>query len=154
MSNFILFDDKRWQQLLPLTFTRPIAELRIGIDTIREKWISALQTDLSYLTETYLSEKYPVNYTEDNIYIYGGMIADPKIINAISGLKMGEVLMMEEGIIALRSAEKYFTGMSLAEHAKSFNAVNYHENAICISRSWHLFQNNDVVLRSDYELII
>ncbi len=151
MSNFILFDDKRWQQLLPLTFTRPIAELRIGIDTIREKWISALQTDLSYLTETYLSEKYPVNYTEDNIYIYGGVIPDPKIINAISGLKMGEVLMMEEGIIALRSAEKYFTGMSLAEHAKSFNAVNYHENAICISRSWHLFQNNDVVLRSDYE---
>ena len=79
------------------------------------------------------------------------MVPDPKIINAISGLKMGEVLMMEEGIIALRSAEKYFTGMSLAEHAKSFNAVNYPESAICISRSWHLFQNNDVVLRSDYE---
>jgi len=151
MSNFILFDDKRWQQLLPLTFTRPIAELRIGIDTIREKWSSALQTNISYLTETYLSEKFPATYTEDNFYIYGGMIPDPKIYNAISELHTGEVLMQGDEIIAIRSAEKYFSGMSLSEHAKSFTIVNYAENTIRISRSWHLFQNNDIVLRSDFE---
>ena len=153
MSNFILFDDKRWQQLLPLTFTRPTAELRIGIDTIREKWIAALQSNVSYLTETYLSEKFPAKYSEDNIYIFGGVIPNAKICKTISELKTGDVLMQQGGIIAIRSAEKYFTGMSLAEHAKSFKVVNYDENTICISRSWHLFQNNDAVLRMDFDRI-
>ena len=51
----ILFDDKRWQQLLPLTFTRPVADLRIGIDTIREKWESALPGNYAWLPEPYLN---------------------------------------------------------------------------------------------------
>ncbi len=151
MSNFILFDDKRWQQLLPLTFTRTIADLRIGIDTIREKWIDSLQTNISYLTETYLSEKFPANYTEDNIYIFGGLIPDTKICAAINDLKTGEVLMQNNEILVLRSSEKYFSGMSLTEHAKTFTVVNYNENIICISRTWHLFVNNDAVLRDDFD---
>ena len=36
--NYILFDDHTWQNLLPLTFTKPVAEIRIGILTITEKW--------------------------------------------------------------------------------------------------------------------
>ena len=153
MRNFILFDDKRWQQLLPLTFTRPTAELRIGIDTIREKWETFLQTAISYLTETFLAEKFPVTYTDDNLYIFGGVIPDEKMVHSILKLQLGEVLIQDESIIALRSAEKYFSGLSLSQHAISFNKIPFTENTIVISRPWHLFQYNDVVLRADFERI-
>ena len=58
--NYILFDTPQEHgNLLPLTFTRPIADLRIGIDTIRAKWEAMLPGNYSYITADYLSEKYP-----------------------------------------------------------------------------------------------
>ena len=58
--NFILFDNPNRNNLLPLTFTRPVADIRIGILTIREKWEKYLNAKTSTFTETYLSVKYPV----------------------------------------------------------------------------------------------
>ena len=37
-SNIVLFDGAYHQKLKPLTFTRPVADLRVGILKIREKW--------------------------------------------------------------------------------------------------------------------
>jgi hypothetical protein len=51
MINIILFDDESWDSLLPLTFTRPVCELRIGILTIREKWEMCLQGKASFITQ-------------------------------------------------------------------------------------------------------
>ncbi|HER40991.1 MAG TPA: glucose-1-phosphate thymidylyltransferase, partial [Salinimicrobium catena] len=42
--NYILFDGPARDQFLPFTFTRPVAEMRIGILTIREKWEKFLNT--------------------------------------------------------------------------------------------------------------
>ncbi|HEX5743209.1 MAG TPA: putative sugar nucleotidyl transferase, partial [Flavobacteriaceae bacterium] len=36
--NYILFDGPYRNSLLPFTFTRPVADIRVGILTIREKW--------------------------------------------------------------------------------------------------------------------
>ena len=41
--NYVLFDGEAHRKLLPFTFTRPVAEIRIGILTIREKWEKASQ---------------------------------------------------------------------------------------------------------------
>ena len=56
--NFILFDDNTRINLLPLTFTRPVAEIRFGILTIREKWERHLRMKTSSLTEEYLNKKF------------------------------------------------------------------------------------------------
>ena len=57
--SLILFDEPRvWQQLLPLTYTRPVAALRLGILTIAEKWAIDLQDEYSYQTEVYLQQKF------------------------------------------------------------------------------------------------
>jgi UDP-N-acetylglucosamine diphosphorylase/glucosamine-1-phosphate N-acetyltransferase len=149
--HIILFDDKRWQQLLPLTFTRPVAELRIGIDLIREKWEASLNGDYSWLCEPYLAGKYPVQYGNDNLYIYGGTIPDATLLNAISQLKTNEVLMASNEVIAVRSSEHYFSGMSLCEHAAALTPVLYNNPIISITRPWHLFQYNDEVLRADFD---
>lgn len=151
MNNFILFDDKRWRTLLPLTFTRPVAELRIGIDTIREKWEAVLKTSCSYLCETYLSVKYSSTYTANDFYIYGGVIPDENILAAILQLKSGEQLIKDGALIALRSSENYFSGAALSEHGKSFSTINYNAELTIISNLWHIFQFNDKVLRDDFK---
>ncbi len=147
----ILFDDKRWQQLLPLTFTRPIADLRIGIDTIRQKLEAMLPGDYAWLCEPYLSSKFPITYGSDNLYIYGGCIPDKNIIAAINNLKSNQALVKNDELIAVRSNEKYFSGMSLSEHVAALEKIEYKADVISISRTWHLFQYNDAVLRADFE---
>ncbi|MGB5236727.1 MAG: putative sugar nucleotidyl transferase, partial [Flavobacteriaceae bacterium] len=49
--NYILFDGQVRDSLLPFTFTRPVADIRIGILTIREKWETLLETVTSTKTE-------------------------------------------------------------------------------------------------------
>src|ERR1035441_5966599 len=70
--NYILFDDSR-ENLLPLTFTRPVCEIRVGILTIREKWEKYLKTKTSTITEGYLSTKYPMVAAKQNILINGSV---------------------------------------------------------------------------------
>lgn len=57
----ILFDKADWRrQLYPLTWTRPVSDLRVGIVTIAEKWSLSLGATFSFLSEDYLQGKYPL----------------------------------------------------------------------------------------------
>ena len=89
--NYILFDDKTVRDhLLPLTFTRPVCDIRIGILTIREKWEHELRSAVSIKTEEYLSIKYPevLSKKENNIWINGAVLPTKGLVNAIKKLKM------------------------------------------------------------------
>ncbi len=58
--NIILFDDVNVKKnLLPMSFTRPLADFRVGITTIREKWERLIPGNYSYLTSDYLQAKFP-----------------------------------------------------------------------------------------------
>ena len=66
----ILFDSSaRYLDLLPLTYTRPIAALRCGILTLAEKWEKRINEKVAYLTENYLQEKFIYQTKTDNLYI-------------------------------------------------------------------------------------
>lgn len=149
----ILFDDKRWQQLLPLTFTKPTAALRIGIGTIREKWERQMPADYAWLSEPYLQQKFPVNYGTDNLYIYGGVLPNEKFISALQSLNNNEALLFDNDVVAVRSNDKYFSGMSLVENAKNLKLIAFTHKLLCITRPWQLFQFNDEVLRYDYSIV-
>ena len=89
----ILFDDfSRRLNLLPLTFTRPVAALRIGILTIAEKWEKYLELGVSYQTEPYLQEKFPFEYSDQNILINGSICPDEHLLEAVDNLLAGEAL--------------------------------------------------------------
>ena len=104
--NIILFDTTQEHgNLLPLTFTRPIAELRVGINTLREKWERLLPGDYSYCTEPYLSEKFPCHLTDDNIFIAAHLLATPALAAQIANLKSGEAIADENEIWAYRGGE-------------------------------------------------
>lgn len=103
MRNLILFDDETRNKLLPLTFTRPISDLRVGILTLREKWEIDLEGKASFISADYLSERYPTQIKEDNLVINGGVIPNPQLIHLIKGLSSNEALMNEDGdLVAAR----------------------------------------------------
>ena len=66
--NYILFDGPVRNQLLPFTYTRPVADIRVGILTIREKWEHYLQTTTTTVTEDYLSDKFPMVEMEEKMH--------------------------------------------------------------------------------------
>ena len=80
--NYILFDDFR-NNLLPLTYTRPVSEIRIGILTITEKWERFLNTKCSFYTEDYLQQKFSLKTKEDNFWVNGSICPDINLVKAI-----------------------------------------------------------------------
>src|ERR1017187_5029932 len=106
--NFILFDDSSRDNLLPLTFTRPMADLRVGILTIREKWEKMLDAGTSSKTEDYLSVKFPAEYTidTDNFWINGSVCPNSKLIAEIQILEPGQALCTGEVLIAINSGDE------------------------------------------------
>src|SRR5438309_1905793 len=105
--NYILFDDETRLSLLPFTFTRPVAEIRIGILTIREKWEHYLGQPVSFFTEKFLSEKFSLKVEAENVLINGSVLPDAGLLNEIKALKPGEKISGESYLIAWKvSAEQ------------------------------------------------
>ncbi len=102
--NFILFDEIQIRQsLLPLTFTRPVSEIRIGIQTISQKWQDFLVSDVSFYTQDYLQAKYPLVLADDNVFINGAVCPTALLTEAILGLVPATALVQGELILAYRS---------------------------------------------------
>ncbi|MEL6141538.1 MAG: putative sugar nucleotidyl transferase, partial [Bacteroidota bacterium] len=90
MTNIILFDGEVRDHLLPLTFTRPVADLRVGILTIKEKWERRLRVSASFLTQDYLQPLFPLEYGENNLLINGSLLPAPELIVRFRSLETGE----------------------------------------------------------------
>lgn len=144
--NIILFDGKARNSLLPFTFTRPIADLRIGILKISEKWEKYLSHKISYLTEEYLQEKFPLDLAPDNLFINASYLPNPSWIETLSNLKSNEVLIYNEDIVAYKSAfpTTDFSGWNKHKLTKQVTVINY---------SWDIFSKNHTEIEADYHLL-
>lgn len=148
----ILFDDQYRGNLLPLVFTRPVSELRVGILTIAEKWRRYLNLDVSYLTEIYLQEKFPLSIHSNNLFINSAVCPDQELLAAISKLKEGEALASENILIALNlneSAAKDFNLDSLSAYKKTA----YNLPFVRIEYLEHIFVFNGEEIKKDFALI-
>ncbi len=148
----ILFDDKSWGTLRPLTFTRPISELRVGILTIREKWEKRFGDKVAYLTKDYLQEKFPLSVEDDNLLINASVCPNDELLWKIKSLQAGEMLLQGDCLIAWRSSQREvatFDPMTLPEGVRKeytgiFTRVVY---------PYHLFSLNAQELEIDFRLL-
>ena len=76
--NIILFDNNR-ENYYPLSYTRPISIFRVGILTIKEKW-EKYYDSVSIKTADYLTNKFPVNIKEDNLWIDASILPSKELI--------------------------------------------------------------------------
>ncbi|RNL56486.1 GlmU family protein [Pedobacter jejuensis] len=140
-----LFDDSSWESLRPLTFTRPVADLRIGILTIAEKWAKYFDADFGFNTQDYLSVKYPS--INANLFINGSVCPDDGLLNEINGLNHGEVLLAEDLIIAFNA-----DSFDLAA-VNTLKPIQYSNQFIKITYPDDIFTHNGAELRKDFELL-
>jgi UDP-N-acetylglucosamine diphosphorylase/glucosamine-1-phosphate N-acetyltransferase len=150
--NYILFDDGRRFDLLPLTFMRPVADIRVGILTIREKWEHFLNTKTSSLTEDYLSKKFPIVEETNNILINGCVIPDAELVKLILDLEPGQALVDGECIVAQHITEEELSGNAKAKQ-DSFVELSIDIPYKKISYPWEIFQMNDDQIRADYAIL-
>lgn len=145
--NYILFDDNSRNTLLPLTFMRPVADIRIGILTIREKWELHLNTTTSTLTEGYLSEKYPIVRGEENILINGSISPSPELVEKILELKPKEILVGDDYIIAMRLSNDEFDMLDEIDATKEINTdINHFK----LNHPWEIFKFNGESIIRDF----
>lgn len=145
--NIILFDDPPLRtELLPFTFTRPVAKIRIGLLTIAEKWEKWLNEKVSYRTEDYLSGRYPLKQGTGNLLINGALCPNETLVAQIKDLPLNSALYKDGVQLALHVGDAY----SSAENA---TPIEYQDDILLIDRVWKIFQFNGAQLRSDFELI-
>lgn len=152
MNNLILFDDESWDSLLPLTFTRPVCELRTGILTIREKWEKGLNGKASYITQEYLSEKYPIEVEKDNFVINGSVLPDDDLRAAVLSLETNEAFLKDGVLIAARLNAEQFN--SLMENQEIEELKGYELDTIPIQKvkyPWDLFRLNKWAMQIDFD---
>ena len=155
LMNLILFDptDIR-QQLLPLTFTRPVAALRVGILTIAEKWEYYFpEAHTSYLTAPYLRQKFPLQRNASNLLINGAVCPNPEIVKDIEALSEGECLMKDELLIAFRCSKEALSSFEDGT-TNTGNRVEFEGSFLTlIDQLWQIFRQNGAELKADFELI-
>jgi hypothetical protein len=81
----IVFSDAQyWEEFLPLTFTKPVAEMRFGILTFAERWQKLLEIEnCAYLTEDYLQEKFPAPKSGEVLFLVPNFIPSSNIVDEI-----------------------------------------------------------------------
>lgn len=151
-KNVILFDDNTRTNLLPLTFTRPIADLRIGILTIAEKWAKHLNAVCSFKTEEYLQEKFPMILSEENILINGSVLPDYKLVETIEHLSFGQTLMQKNILIAAKLDKKATQSFDY-EKISDLEVVEYDSELFKLENTFDIFTKNEKALFVDFELI-
>jgi len=145
--NYILFDGPARESLLPFTFTRPVADIRIGILTIREKWEKHLNTTTTTITEEYLTEKFPMVEMAANVMINASYLPNEALVGCITSLTKNQALFKGEDIIAF-----------YAEEDQEIDFLNYQQiefegDVIQIEHTWDIFSKNDIAIQEDFDLI-
>jgi UDP-N-acetylglucosamine diphosphorylase/glucosamine-1-phosphate N-acetyltransferase len=146
--NYILFDSDVRKSLLPFTYTKPVADLRVGILTIREKWEKYLSLTTTTITEEYLEEKYPMVELEENILINASFCPTKSLVEKVKNLSKNEAIFKGDDVLA------FFTSDSQEEvNFDEYKHIEFDEEIIQIKNTWDIFALNAKAMEQDFELL-
>jgi UDP-N-acetylglucosamine diphosphorylase / glucose-1-phosphate thymidylyltransferase / UDP-N-acetylgalactosamine diphosphorylase / glucosamine-1-phosphate N-acetyltransferase / galactosamine-1-phosphate N-acetyltransferase len=151
--NIILFDEPKFRnQLKPITLTRPVGKIRLGILTIDQKWRQHFDCKISFLTEDYLSAKFPTCYEAVNYYINSSFLPFKELVDTIHRLESEQALVYNGQIVACCTSKRLIFGELESLNFKQFELRS--SEVICISELPHLFLNNGDQIATDFKKII
>ncbi|TXG35259.1 GlmU family protein [Seonamhaeicola maritimus] len=146
--NYILFDGPSRNNLLPFTYTRPVADIRVGIFTIREKWETFLDTTTTTVTEDYLSDKFPMVEMDENVMVNASYLPNLELVEMIKTLVEDQAIFKGEDVIAF-FANKGQEDIDL----NTYTALEFEGECLKIENTWDIFSKNGVAIQEDFELI-
>ncbi len=144
--NYVLFDSSVRDQLLPFTYTRPVADIRLGMTTLREKWELFLQQKTSTMTRDYLAGKFPLKTEKENILIDASVLPNEKLADRIRHLGIGEALVQDDRMIAMAVPEENIENVENQE----LEAVPFDGPFRRLGHVWEIFSMNNDLLREDF----
>ena len=146
--NYILFDGAVRNQLLPFTFTRPVADIRIGILTIREKWEKFLGSTTTTVTEEYLSDKFPMVEMEQNVLINASFCPSENLVPLIKNLQENQAIFYNDQPLAFYAKEDQeidFDAFTITQYAD--------DDVLRIENTWDIFEKNHQAIKRDYDVL-
>ncbi|QHL88976.1 glucose-1-phosphate thymidylyltransferase [Nibribacter ruber] len=150
--NIILFDDPALRaNLLPFTYTRPVADIRVGIQTISEKWAYVSQGQVSFLTQDYLQQKFAQQTTDANLYVNGALCPTEGLFGQVQQLKEGQALYAGETLLAVHAGAKTFASIEDLYATFSEEKVHVEEaDVVLVENSWDIFRINGAQIKADF----
>lgn len=145
--NYILFDGSTRNRLLPFTFTRPVADIRVGILTIREKWEKILDSTTSTVTEDYLAEKWPMVELDENVMINASFLPSPELVEQVQNLQANQAVFFEEEVVAFHVHEEQEPDF------EQYEQLELQGKPVQISHTWDIFSKNGEAIEADFELL-
>jgi UDP-N-acetylglucosamine diphosphorylase/glucosamine-1-phosphate N-acetyltransferase len=145
--NYILSDVHCAPHFLPLSYTRSVADFRIGITTIKEKWEYFLNTNTTIQVADYLQPIYAYEFLQHNIIINAQVLPNTIMAQEVMQLQEGQQLMLGKVIVA-----------TFVSNHNQLN-VDYEiinstaTDTIIIENMWDIFSKNDAVLKTDFEQV-
>ncbi len=126
--------------LLPITYTRPIGAIRMGISTMAERWQHFLPGEYFWQTIGFLQEIYPAaeNVDNDTLFVAGHVVCSAEIAEAVLRLKPGEMLRTDDVQIAHRGPEVE-------------SIVKYEGDVVSLQQVYDIFLHNEIVLKQDFK---
>lgn len=164
IQHIVLFDGNERDNLLPLTATRAMADLRVGILTIKEKWEKYFQTKVDVLTQDYLQPKYTYTQKENTIFINTQFLPTKSFIKDLESLGDNEILKWRTMLVAIKTNQPinsiqdiYKIDASNNEN-KDYNyghkQLNTTESTYLISHPWNIFSHNGNEIKNDIKLLV
>ncbi|KAA5536530.1 glucose-1-phosphate thymidylyltransferase [Taibaiella lutea] len=150
--HYILFDGSARNQFLPFTHTRPVADIRCGIMTMRQRWEHFTGNKTSTATIEYLQKVFPQGNDKEQIYINAAVFATPELFLAIGQLNEGDALISENILLAVRT-EKALQSETDFEDFTAYNLITYNGSVQLLKKVWDIFGLNGKAIESDFTLL-
>jgi len=142
--NIILHDLDAHLTFAPLTLTRPVGSLRMGIFTNDQRWKNYFHNaEISFKTEEYLSGKFSCSQKEDNFWVNAKVVPHAGLVKFLEGLNSGDSLYVNNEFVAYRGSE--FKSGKRVDRKLS--------DLLVLTSRWDLFGLNHAVLKQDFEWV-
>lgn len=146
--NYILFDGEVRKALLPFTYTRPVADIRVGILTIREKWEKRLGCTTTSLTEEYLEAKFPMVEMDENIMINASFIPTTNLVEVVKKLNKNQAIFINDEVVAF-----FATNIQEVESFESYEQIAFTDEIRQLRNTWDIFTYNADALEQDFKFL-
>lgn len=154
MPQIILFDNEVRNRLLPFTYIRPVCELRIGILTIREKWEHWMQLPISYITQDYLAELFPLEHDTENYLINGSVLPSTQLVKLLEQMETGEAFLRGDELIAAKMTGEQFDQLVNDEEIEDLQGIDLEDTQFMkINNLWDFPALNQTAIVDDVSLI-
>ncbi len=152
--SIILNDAGHHRHLLPLTFTRPVGQLRPGILRLGEGWYVRSGIAVGYRTEGYLAASFPIPPGVPSYEVDGSLFPTDQLVSAVLDLRAGQVLVQEGRALAFAlEGDAVPAPLDWSGAPAYLRQVAFTGEVIRFERPWHLFQHCGKAIAHDFALL-